>query len=235
MSQPVSPVHLLSGGAAQGLVQALASEVAALGIAVQGSFGAVGAMQEKLLAGEPCDAFVSTAAMLQALAAQGRMDGSSIRALGSVATGIAVKSGRALPAVGDADSLRATLLAAAEVHCPDTVRSTAGIHFAKVLERLGVADALGPRLHMHPNGNAAMRAVAASAEPTALGCTQITEILFTPGVQYAGDLPDGFGLRTVYAAGVTGTGLSEHKARALVDLLGGEASRKARVQCGFVA
>jgi molybdate transport system substrate-binding protein len=163
------------------------------------------------------------------------VDGASIQALGSVATGIAVKTARTLPDVGDADRLRAVLMAAPEVHCPDTVRSTAGIHFARVLQQLGLADALAPRLRMHPNGTTAMRAVAASSEPGALGCTQITEILYTQGVRYAGDLPAGLELQTVYGAGVVGGSAAVGPAQVLVALLAGDAAARQRRDCGFVA
>jgi hypothetical protein len=48
-----------------------------------------------------------------------------------------------------------------------------------------------------------MRALAESGPPGALGCTQVTEILYTPGLALAGPLPEPFGLSTVYAAGRT--------------------------------
>ena len=56
-------------------------------------------------------------------------------------TAIAVRSGDASPPVGDADSLRAALLAADAIYFPDPKLATAGIHFAKVLDQLGIRDA----------------------------------------------------------------------------------------------
>ena len=224
-------VHLLSGGAAQGLVDTLKTDIAAMGIKIEAVFGAVGLMQDKMLGGEPCDIFISTGAMLRTLAEQGRLEASSIRPLGSVATGIAVKAGAAVSAVDSAANLRAVLLAAPEVHCPDTRKSTAGIHFAQVLLKLGIAAALVPRLHTHPNGMTAMRAVAASAEPAALGCTQITEILHTPGVVYAGDLPGEFSLHTVYAAALAPD--APAAAHDLLELLCGHGGAATRQHCGF--
>lgn len=235
MKTPLTSLSLLSGGAAQGLVDALLERTTAQGLLVQGTFGAVGLMREQLLAGAACDVFVSTASMLSDLAQQDHLDASSIRPLGRVATGIAVQQGRLAPRVVDADSLRAALLTAPEVHCPDTIKSTAGIHFAQVLNKLGIADQLATRLHTHPNGMTAMRAVAASTASGALGCTQITEILHTPGVQYAGDLPAGFELHTVYAAAVVQASQQAQAARSFLELLCGTASLTERQRCGFVA
>lgn len=235
MSASKTPMFLLSGGAAQGLVDALQSEIEALGLSVHGTFGAVGAMREALEVGAACDVFISTQAMLEDLARNSVIDLTSIQPLGRVATGVAVKAGRPMPVVAHADGLRQTLLEATEIHCPDTVRATAGIHFAKVLQQLGISEAVAARLRTHPNGMTAMRAVGSSTEPLALGCTQITEILYTPGVQYAGDLPAELGLRTLYSAGATCASPHASQARALVALLGGAAQQALRLRCGFAA
>ena len=49
-------LQVLSGGAAQGVVTALSGEFqAATGYAIDGTFGAVGVMKEKLLAGALAD------------------------------------------------------------------------------------------------------------------------------------------------------------------------------------
>ena len=50
-------LKLLSGGAAQALVGRLAARSA---VAVEGTFGAVGAMRDKLLSGAPCDVLILT-------------------------------------------------------------------------------------------------------------------------------------------------------------------------------
>ena len=64
-------LHLLSAGAAQGLVRAIEPAFAAeSGVALSAHFGAVGAMQQRFDAGEPCDVIVLTAALIEALASQ---------------------------------------------------------------------------------------------------------------------------------------------------------------------
>lgn len=226
-------LQLLSGGAAQGLCDRLAGALTASGIRLSANFGAVGTMKDRLLAGEPCDVFISTEAMLRDLASQEIVDGASIRAIGHVATGIGARTGDAVPGVGDADALRRALLAAGEIHCPDTAKATAGIHFARVLAQLGIADAVASRLRTHPNGMTAMRAVAASSVAGALGCTQITEILATPGIAYAGDLPGTLALDTVYAAGVTRHSAQAGVGQALVALLSAPEQAALRSACGF--
>ena len=84
-------LDILSGGAAQGLVRAVEDEFrAGTGASLQGTFGAVGAMREKLLAGTPCDVLILTAAIIAALEASGQVVPGTSEPLGHVRTGVAV-------------------------------------------------------------------------------------------------------------------------------------------------
>ena len=62
-----------------------------------------------------------------------------------------------------------------------------------------------------------MKAMAECDEPGLLGCTQVTEINYTPGVELVGNLPPEFELATDYTVGVcTGSSqpaLAEHFAQ----------------------
>lgn len=225
---------ILCAGAAKGLVATLRPAFrAATGLEVIGSFGAVGAMREKLLAGAPCDVVVLTAALLKDLEREGRVLPETGAALGRVSTGIAVRAGDPVPAIVDASSLRAALVQASRLLFPDPERATAGIHFVEVLRRLGIHDDVAPRLIAFPNGAAAMQALAEATEPGAIGCTQITEINYTHGVMLAGPLPPGFELATIYAAAVSAGARMPGPARRFVQLLSGPEARDTRVRGGF--
>jgi molybdate transport system substrate-binding protein len=230
----VTVLRLLSGGAAQGLVTALAPQFEAeTGCRIEGVFGAVGARAAELRAGAPADLLILTAALIAELAREGYVASGSAADLGTVPTAVAVRAGDPLPSVADAAALRAALTAADEIHIPDPQQATAGIHFAKVLERLGVADAVETRLKTYPNGATAMRALAASASKRPIGCTQATEILSTPGVTLVGPLPSGCDLATTYTAAVCAKAASPELARRFVALLAADASRESRRRAGF--
>ena len=119
--------------------------------------------------------------------------------LGRVATGVAVRAGEPLPDIADGAALARAMRAATGILFPDPARATAGIHFANVLKRLGVYADVEARLITFPNGATAMRELAQSARPGLLGCTQITEIKYTPGVTLVGPLPGDYALSTVYS------------------------------------
>src|SRR5690349_16915957 len=123
-------VRLLSGGAAQRLVQAIAPRFKAeTGSDVEGTFGAVGAMREKLESGAPADLVILTAALVAQLAKEGKVTHGSARAIGVVPTGIAVRARDPVPAIGTVDAVRDAFLAADGIYVPDLTQSTAGIHF----------------------------------------------------------------------------------------------------------
>ena len=230
----MTALHILSGGAAAGLVRRCTPDFErAYGAQVHGTFGAVGAMKTKLLAGEPCDILILTESMIRDLVAAGQARADTVRSLGVVMTGVAVLAGQPHPDVSNADALRAAFRAASAIYFPDPQLATAGIHCMKVLRDLGLADELAPRLRPHPNGATAMKAMAEAGDPLAMGCTQVTEILITPGVALVDNLPAGFELATVYTAAVTQSSLSSTLALALIEELAAPARAPDRQAAGF--
>jgi molybdate transport system substrate-binding protein len=231
----VSKLRVLSGGAAQGLVNALAAQFEHdTGFAIKGEFSAVGRMKSKLRDGTPADVIILTEAVVGELTRDGYvLDGSAVD-LGTVQTGIAVRNGGEAPLVDTTDSLRTALRAADEIFIPDAQQATAGIHFAKVLRMLGIWEEVEARLRPFPNGATAMQELAAATSARAIGCTQVTEIVNTPGVSLVGTLPPGCELATVYTAAVCQKAQYPDEARALIALLAGDSARQSRERAGFM-
>jgi molybdate transport system substrate-binding protein len=232
----MSSLNILSGGAAQGLVGSLAPKLKALtGLDIGGEFGAVGAMADKLRNGTPTDIIILTAALVAKLADEKLAVAASIADVGLVETALAVRSRDPQVRVADAATLRSAFLAADAIFVPDTKASTAGIHVAKVLEQLGIADEVAARLKIYPNGATAMRHMAASNAAKPIGCTQSTEIISTEGVMLSGSLPKGCDLATMYTAAVTTGAAHPQEAQALIDLLIGADQQALRTAAGFLS
>jgi len=232
----MNKLNILSGGAAQGLVGSLATAFKAqTGFDITGEFGAVGAMADKLRRGTPTDIVILTAAIVADLAEENRVAASSIADVGLVETALAVRVGDPPVTAKDAAGLRECLLASDAIFVPDTITSTAGIHVAKVLAQLGIADKVVARLRIFPNGATAMREMAASGARRPIGCTQSTEIISTKGVMLSGVLPAGCELATTYTAGVTTTAAHAPQAQVLIRLLIGEEQRELRERAGFIS
>jgi molybdate transport system substrate-binding protein len=231
----MSSLKILSGGAAQGLVASVAAKIKAMtGLDIEGEFGAVGAMADKLRAGTQADIAILTAAMIATLARENRVVAASVADIGLVETAIAIRAGDLPVPVRNTVELRKAFLAADAIFVPDTRASTAGIHVAKILQQLGIADEVAARLKVFPNGATAMRNLAASAATRPIGCTQSTEIISTAGVVLSGSLPQGCELSTVYAAAVTTQAADAGHAQDLIDLLIGIEQRDLRERAGFI-
>jgi molybdate transport system substrate-binding protein len=227
-------LNVLSAGASKGLVESLQAQfVTQTGVGIHGTFGAVGAIKERALAGEACDVIILTAAMIDELSRSRRVLPETVASLGRVSTAIAVREGASLPDLSSREALRDLLLASAAVYVPDTEHATAGIHFVKVLRALGVYETVVPRLRAFPSGSIAMRELAQSTESSAIGCTQTTEIKYTAGVVLAGPLPSEFVLATAYSVAVFSNAHQPELARRFAELLSGESAREVRLSGGF--
>ena len=226
-------LHFLSGGAAQGLVSRVqAAFEQEHDCRLQGSFGAVGLMREKLIAGDPCDLLILSDALIMGLVKDGRADAGTVRPVGGVQTGLALKEGRSAGEIRTPDDLKALLQGASAIYYPDPAKATAGIHFHKVLQALGLADD-ARKLRTFPNGATAMAALAQAPEADAVGCTQVTEILITPGVRLSGLLPPPHELTTTYTAAVAADASEPELARALIAALTAPEAAGTRRECGF--
>ena len=192
-------------------------------------------MADKLRKGTPTDIVILTAALSRSW--RRRSWSSPPRSPTSVwsrprsrfAPAIRKSSSRTPPA------LRAALLASDAIFVPDTKVSTAGIHVAKVLQQLGIAEKWPGRLRIYPNGATAMRHLAASDARRPIGCTQATEIIATEGIVLSGSLPPGCDLATMYTAAVTTGTAAAQQAQSLIDLLTAADANELRSRAGFVS
>ena len=226
-------LKVLSGGAAQGLIGALAARFKSeTGMDIDGTFTSVGAIRDKVLAGEACDLVVLSKPLIASLVASGHALAPAAD-IGGVPTSVAVRKGDPSPSIATPDELRAALLAADAIFTPETKLATAGIHVAGILDKLGIKDTLAARHRTFPNGNAAMRAMAEHTGGTVLGCTQATEIVHTPGLTLVGPLPPPFELVTTYTVALGGRAALPEQARQLLLLLTGAAGAAERAMCGF--
>ena len=80
-----------------------------------------------------------------------------------------------------------------------------------------------------------MRELAAATSARPIGCTQHTEILYTPGVRLVAPLPRQFELATEYVAAVTSRAADPALAARLVHALAGAHAQALRSAGGFEA
>ena len=230
----MSVVNVLSGGSAAAVVKGVQAQFEQeTGAKVNGTFSAVGQMRDQLVAGAPCDLVILTKPLVAKLIESGHVVAGSAKSLGLVKTGVAVPAGAARPKIGNREELAAAFRGASEIYYPDPDKATAGIHFMNVLKALGLDQELKAAFRPYPNGATAMAEMARSNAPHVIGCTQETEINYTPGVDLVGSLPKEFELATDYTLGICTKAQEPELAKKLAALVAGPASEAIRRQGGF--
>jgi molybdate transport system substrate-binding protein len=115
---------------------------------------------------------------------------------------VAVRRGAPKPDISSPEALKRALLAATSIVYPDPARGGAtGIHAARVIERLGIAEEMKPKTTLTPAGEYAGVLARGDAE---LAIVQPIVVLGVPGVEIVGPLPDELQNKTdfVFMAGV---------------------------------
>ena len=83
--------------------------------------------------------------------------------------------------------------------------------------------------------DAAMKAMAQCNEPSLIGCTQATEIIFSQGIDLIAPLPKEFELATVYTAAVCQKSVHPRGAGYLIAMMVSAENASLRLASGFEA
>jgi molybdate transport system substrate-binding protein len=161
------------------------------------SFGNATAIQNKVTAGEPVDIVILPPAQLDPLVRQSFVG--AARPLEVVRLGVAGRAGGPQPPVATPDGFKRALLAAPSFGMPDPADgSTSSTYLVKLMNELGIADAMRPKIKLFPDGTKALEATARGE--IALTVVPITSIRVVGGVSLIGPLPEELQVKTVYAA-----------------------------------
>ena len=190
----------------------------------------VGALRDRIAKGETPDLIIVSAAALDTLDKAGRLMAGSRRDVGATGIGLAVPRGAPRPDISTPEKLREALLRAPSLAYADPARgATAGTHFRKVLDELGIAEAVASKATLVPFGG---DGVAAAAEGrVALAVSQASEIVTHHNVDYVGPLPPPLQLATPY--GIAAVKPATPASDALVALVTGPAGVAALARVGF--
>ncbi len=193
-------MHLLSTLGLQGVIAPeLGALAARLGLAVTAEFAPTQVMLARIAAGARGDVAALTEAGIATLAEQGIVAGRQVN-LARSSVGAAVRAGAAPPDFSTEASVVAALRAA-----PSIVYSrqgASGLFFAKLIARLGIADAVNAKATIIPEGFTG--ALVARGE-AALAIQQMSELLAVPGLAPPVPLPDALQEKLVFtAAGIVG-------------------------------
>jgi molybdate transport system substrate-binding protein len=193
------------------------------------AWGTVGALRDRVLAGERPAVIIVSDAALEQLAQRGLIRRDAIVPMGQAGTGLALRDGAPRRDIATPDGLKAALLAAESIGWADASSgATAGKHFEGVIAALGIADSVRAKATLFRFG---VEAVAACGRgEVELAVSQVTEIVNRPGVSLLGELPPPHDLSTGYAAAPLD---DSEAARAILATLAAPATRAALAAIGF--
>lgn len=213
-------LKVLTTGAMKQVVLAVVPEFEkATGHKVSVMNDTAGALAKRIEAGEAFDLGIITPAAVDDLIAKGKFAAGSRVNLASVGLGVAAKAGAPLPDIGTVEAFKRALMNAKSIVYTDPAGGgSGGIYFAKLLERLGLAEQMKPKTILVRGALAAERVAAGEAE---LAITQMSEILPVPGVVVVGPLPKEIQNVTTYAGGLGAAAKNSEAAKALLKHLAG--------------
>jgi molybdate transport system substrate-binding protein len=182
-------VHVFTSGAPADVQRGLSrdfSEKSAHRLVI--TSGTLSAIQQRLSGSESADVVVLPAPTIEALDKAGKLRAGSRISLARVGIGVAVRQGAPLPDVSTVDAVRRALLAARSIVHPDPQGGGfTGAHIARMIERMGIAEAVKPKVKlMFAVGGGVAAVASGDAE---IGLFNISEILPVPGAALAGALP----------------------------------------------
>jgi molybdate transport system substrate-binding protein len=190
----------------------------ATGHKAEGTFDTIGVIERKLKAGEKADILILTIAAMDEMAKAGSLIPASNAEVGRGTSGLAVRAGATVPDISTPDALKKTLLAVRSVAYVDpAVGATNGIFFARLLERLAIADEINKKAVLFRRGYEVAQAVADGRAE--IGNTSLTELAPHKGLTVLGPIPEPLGLVVTYVAGVSSASPNAEAARALISFM----------------
>lgn len=172
-------------------------------------------LRDKILAGEPFDATAMTSDVLDDLIKQGKVSSAGRTDISRTGIGVGVRAGAAKPDIRTPDALKQTLLSAKSVGFNPTGASS--VHTYDIFERLGITDAMKPKLMLDSEAGRPQMNVAAGK--TELVISLVPEIQFFPGVELVGPIPADLQSYVNFAGGVGSNARDVDGAKALLKFL----------------
>jgi molybdate transport system substrate-binding protein len=182
------------------------------------TWGSAAMLVKRIDSGETADVLILSRAAVDALSKQGQIAPGSAVTLASSGVAIAVKAGAPKPDIATPETLKETLLAATSIaYSEPSAGGASGVHFATLLERMGIADAMKPKTRYPPPGGfSGELLLTGEAE---LAVQQKPELLHVAGTEIVGMLPGDLNLVTEFAAGIMSGSKNAAVAKELIGML----------------
>ena len=232
MSASAAEIHVMSGGAPKEVFARLTPKFEAqTGNKVKFTYAVITALREKLAAGEKADVLILPVPVLDGLAKENKVHSDARATFGNLGISVVVKEGAPKPDISTKEKLKAALLAAKSVVHATPGQTPSGNHMAKVIEQLGIGDAMAKKT-IHKPALAGGVQLVASGEAE-MGIYPASEVAGVKGISIVGPLPAGTDLTIVYGGAASADAAAPDAAAAFVKFMAAPENRGAWKDAGF--
>ena len=162
------------------------------------SFGIANVLKRQIDAGEPFDVAILTPPLIDELVKASKIAAGTRADIARIGIGVAIRAGAPKPDISTTEAFKSALLNAKSITF--TKEGTSGIYLAGLLQRLGIAEAIQPKIKPLLTGGRVAEFVAKGEAE--LGIALINEILSFPGAELLRPLPPEVQDFTVFTTGV---------------------------------
>jgi molybdate transport system substrate-binding protein len=182
------------------------------------TWGTAPMLGKRIESGESADLLILSRAGMDGLLKQGKVAPGSDVTLAGSGVAIAVKAGAPKPDISTPEALKQTLLNTKSIaYSEPSAGGASGVYFAKLIERMGIAEVMKPKTKFPPAGGfSAELLMTGEAE---LAVQQKPELLHVAGAEIVGMLPGDLNMVTQFAAGIMPQSKNADAAKALIAFL----------------
>jgi molybdate transport system substrate-binding protein len=230
-------IRVLASGSLKGALSQLAPDFQkSSGNTTTIEYGPAGAIAGRIQNSDAADVVIVSRTQLEKLESSGKVIPESLVNIAGIALGVAIRKGSPRPDISSAEAFKRALLSARSIGYRDPATgSTSGTYAAGLLERLGIAGDLKPKLRLdRTEGDVpenVFLAVARGEIEMQIG--QITEIVIAPGVELAGPLPAEIQNTMMMAAGIVATSKAPEVASEFIRFISSPSARAVLKATGF--
>lgn len=182
------------------------------------TFATGGATVKRVRDGEAVDIVIAPQQGIDGLVKNGKAAADNVTALASTGISVAIRKGAASPDISSPEGLKRALLAAKSItYLNPADGGASGVHFAKVLDRLGITGEVKSKTVFAPKAGA-VGTLVASGEAE-IGVIQYQLLFLIPGIEIIGPLPGDLQDTTVFSGAIMGGVTDREASRALINFL----------------
>ena len=210
-------VKVLSSIAMRGVMEDLGPKFErASGHKLAITFGNLGAVVKRVQGGESADVVIIPPKGIDGFVKDGKAAAGNVTAIARTGFSVAVRKGAPKPDISSPEAFKRTLLAAKSITYANPAATAAGIHVAKVLDRLGIANEMKPKTLIPKGGSVGVSVAKGEAE---IAVHHLIQLIGVAGIEIIGPLPGDLQSFDVFAAAIMTGARDAAASKALVNFL----------------